>query len=428
VRRRLTLLTRWLRLQLARLAARLRIHSLRWKLTLAFTGLVACTSFGTAFLVDQQVRGDRIDEARQRAARLAQDAAIASATGELPPPGSQQVADGVPARLWVLARRNQVGSELATDGGTEVVWGGAPMPDGTGVYVSVPFGAQAQRLDDLRRTVFTLAALSTLAGALVGVVLSTGLSRRLRAAASVARDVAGGQLNLRVHASGKDEVADLGGALDTMVDRLGARIERERRFSGDVAHELRTPLTALVTGAELLGDGRPADIVRERAAALRLLVDDLLELAALDADAVAPDLRRVRTAELVRDVVGDRAQVAIARDAAYEVLVDPRRVERILSNLLDNARQHGSPPVVVRLTGTTISIEDAGPGFPDELLETATDAFVKASASRGGGSGLGLSIAARQAESMGAALTVANRPGGGASVSVTLRDATEGSA
>jgi signal transduction histidine kinase len=112
----------------------------------------------------------------------------------------------------------------------------------------------------------------------------------------------------------------------------------------------------------------------------------------------------------------------VEEDTPASVATDPRRLARVLTNLLDNADRHGSPPVAVRVCGARIDVLDRGPGFSDALLSSATERFTKGDAARSGGTGLGLAIAAAQARVIGASLEVRNRPDGGGVVTVRLPD------
>ena len=144
----------------------------------------------------------------------------------------------------------------------------------------------------------------------------------------------------------------MAGALSRKLGELDESAEREKRFSSDVAHELRTPVTGLVAAAALLDDSRAAGMVRERASALAALVEDLLEVMRLESGEL-PRLDPFDLARLVRDVVHLRLPGAeVDAPPELHVLCDPRRVERIVANLLDNARRHGRPPVRVRVAAT----------------------------------------------------------------------------
>ncbi|MBO0812295.1 MAG: HAMP domain-containing histidine kinase, partial [Microlunatus sp.] len=228
---------------------------------------------------------------------------------------------------------------------------------------------------------------------------------------------------------GNDEVGDLADAVDAMAARLAERLESEQRFTADVAHDLRTPLTGLNAAASLLDDSRPAQLVRDRVDAMTTLVEELLEVARLDS--------RVETAQLeyalVPAIVTRAVQRGVAKgeypedavsvvsdDQGEAVLTDPRRLERVLSNLIRNALQHGQPPVTVEASGNRVVVTDAGAGFSEEFLAKGPQRFQRSSVSRSGGHGLGLIIAQGQTEVLGGTLHFDNPPNGGARVTIEL--------
>ncbi|MFI6502127.1 ATP-binding protein [Nonomuraea typhae] len=226
-----------------------------------------------------------------------------------------------------------------------------------------------------------------------------------------------------------DEVVAVGRALDRMADALQARLEAERRVTADIAHELRTPVAGLTTAAGLLPPGRPTELVRDRAAVLGKLVEDVLEVARLDAHTDQPVLERRLLSALARRALtaaGAReAELVVLRDA--EVETDPRRVERILANLVANALRHGRPPVTVTVDGAEVRVADHGPGFPPDMLarlrEHGPQRFASGAAARGTGVGLGLTIAAGQARMLGADLEFGDS-GSGAVVTLRLRESS----
>ncbi len=238
----------------------------------------------------------------------------------------------------------------------------------------------------LRKTLLLAGAIGTMLAALVGVLLASGMSRRLRRAAVVADRVTAGDHSARIEAAGGDEIARLGHAVDQMSDALATRLAREQRFTGDVAHELRTPLTGLTSAAELLDDSRPAQIVRERVGALRSLVAELLELAQLDADedgAMTPAPQPLALAPWLREFAAAHPSApALEFERPAVVLADRRRLERIVGNLLDNAMRHGRPPIVVRVTGALIEVRDDGPVSPPSCCATVRSAFGRQGRSR----------------------------------------------
>ncbi|MFP4312000.1 MAG: sensor histidine kinase [Nitriliruptoraceae bacterium] len=244
-------------------------------------------------------------------------------------------------------------------------------------------------------------------------------------------------------AAGAWRAARLAGSLADTVAALEAARGRERRFVADVSHELRTPVTALVGEADALGAAAahlPADqqrlveLLERDVHRLRTLVEELLELSRLDAsDADATGVHAdhdgwdVEVGRLLRALVDRRLPAAeVQCPAGLTVRTDRRRLERILANLLDNAREHADArSVSVRATLEAgilaIEVADRGPGVDPADLERIFERFSKVDASRGsGGSGLGLAIAREHARVLGAEVVARNRRGGGLAVTVHL--------
>ncbi|MFD9242483.1 sensor histidine kinase, partial [Streptomyces sp. NPDC059556] len=220
---------------------------------------------------------------------------------------------------------------------------------------------------------------------------------------------------------GGDEVAEISAVVDSMADSLQQRIDTEQRFTADVAHELRTPLMGLVTSAELLPEGEVTDMVQSRVRVLRDLVEDLLEVSRLDAGAETSQRGPVDLAALVRDSVARTGLAArVTEREAAVVESDPRRLDRIVSNLVVNAHRHGAGRVEVAVAGRTVTVRDHGPGYPADLLSHGPQRFRTGSAERGHGHGLGLTIASGQARVIGATLDFANARDGGAVATLCL--------
>jgi signal transduction histidine kinase len=397
--------------------------SLRWRLALAFA-LLAATVAGVVGVVVYEVTADDL-LSRARVAAVAQVQAAALMYPLTRPALPRSVLPSgdpsVPAALRSAVRRGQVASYSGTWNGDPVVWAGRRTVDGeTELYVRDSYAAQRQELAALRRTVIEVTVVVTIAAALVGMLLAGRLSLRLRRAAATAERVAAGELDARIHAGGRDEVTRLGDAIDGMAEAMQQRIEQERRFVADVAHDLRTPLTGLKTAASLLEPGEVADAIRERVDRMQRLVEDLLEIARLDSGTATADLRQVELGAFVAEVAGSRQGVTVSTNGACPVLVDPRRLERVLDNVLDNAVRHGGRPVEVRVSHHRIEVADSGPGFSPELLAHAAERFTTGDPARGGGIGLGLAIASGQCHVLGGELRLANRPDGGALVTIEL--------
>jgi len=301
-----------------------------------------------------------------------------------------------------------------------VVWAGRPAAEGTPIFVRTSFLAEQRSLSDLRTKLIVAAIAAALAGAVAGILLATSLSLRLRRAAAAAERVAAGDLDARIGARGGDEVAALSEAVDRMAETLQQRIEGEVRFVADVAHDLRTPLTGLTTAASLLDDDQVGQAIRERVAHLSALVEDLLEIARLENGSATPDLRWVDVEALAAAVARRHEGARVVGGEPCRALVDPRRLERVLENVIANAERHGRPPIVVEVGDGTVRVSDSGTGFSQEMLVRATERFATGEPARGEGIGPGLAIAAAQARVLGGGLALANRPDGGALVTIEL--------
>lgn len=321
----------------------------------------------------------------------------------------------LPAPLKRLAREGKRATYVQQrSGGARVIWAETPLTGGRILSLNSRFADTFSVLEDLDQALVVGSAAVVVGGTALGVLIGGRLSRRLRKAAEAAGRVADGATDVRVRdaigARVRDETDELARAVDAMADALAGRLEAERRVTADIAHELRTPVTGLVTAAELLPPGRPSELVRDRVAVLRTLIEDVLEVARLDGATEQADLQEVALAEFVRRRVTEAARLETRGDAV--VRTDPRRLERVLANLLANAARHGAPPVEVTVDGPFIEVRDHGPGFPDDLLREGPSRFRTGSADRAGsGHGLGLTIAAGQARVLGASLRLRNDDG-----------------
>ncbi len=213
-------------------------------------------------------------------------------------------------------------------------------------------------------------------------------------------------------------------SLETKIAALSAAQARELRFTANVAHELRTPLAALVAGASLLSDQvsdlpdparRPVELLIGDVSRLRTLVDELLEISRLDAGTEPVQQRLVDVRAVAAALISARGwedRVAVNGDP-LELTTDPRRIERILANLVGNAVEHSGRDVEVR-TGADgadgyVDVADAGPGIPPEHLGHVFERFYKADSARArGGSGLGLAIARENARLLGGNISVSS--------------------
>ncbi|MDX2921939.1 MULTISPECIES: HAMP domain-containing sensor histidine kinase [Streptomyces] len=304
------------------------------------------------------------------------------------------------------------------------MWGAVEVDDDRFLVVRDDMSTEVRSLQLLDRSIVKSVLAALLFVVPLAALATEPINRRLRHGARTARRIADGDLDARIGPSGRarDEVTEMAAAVDDMAAALQRKLENERRFTADVAHELRTPLMGLVTAAGLLPeDDEAAGLVRDRLRALSALVEDLLEISRLDAGAERARLDPVPLGELVADVVrrtGTDTRVTMADTEVVET--DPRRVERIVANLVTNAHRHGAAPVDVTVTGARIDVRDHGPGFPSDLLERGPQRFRTGAGERGRGHGLGLTVAQGQSEVLGARLTFANAPDGGAVATLDL--------
>ncbi|MGW3013868.1 two-component system sensor histidine kinase CseC [Streptomyces sp. NPDC001219] len=389
---------------------------LRWKLSAAIALVGALVAIALSLVVHNAARHSMLGNSRDvQIERLNFTQKIFESTNRLQF-GARIDDPALPQPLRDEVAKNKRATYLQDTGQTAPeVWAASPLSNGRVLSVHDRFPDRFKVLDDLDKALVIGSTAVVVGGCALGVLVGGRLSRRLRKAAAAAGKLADGDTSVRIRdevGSGRvrDETDDLAWAVDAMSDALQERIEAERRVTADIAHELRTPVTGLLTAAELLPPGRPSELVRDRAQALRTLVEDVLEVARLDGHAERAELQDVMLGEFVTRRVralGQDIVIDVVRDA--EVTTDPRRLERILGNLIANAARHGRPPIEVTVEGRVLRVRDHGPGFPEALLREGPSRFRTGSSDRAGrGHGLGLTIAAGQARVLGARLTFRN--------------------
>jgi two-component system, OmpR family, sensor histidine kinase MtrB len=302
-------------------------------------------------------------------------------------------------------------------------------------------------------SIVAYAVLATIILGLTVAAISSFATRRalspLRQLTEAAQQLAGGDLSVRLEAAGHDELTELVERFNEMATSLEQTImelrllgTRARQFAGDVSHELRTPLAAMTAVTDVLDEhalavtdrsGQAARLVSQEIHHLNRLVEALIEISRFDAG----------TAQLVVDDVdvGTALQQSLkARGWSDEVVtdvqsglrcvIDPRRFDVIVANLIGNALRHGSPPVAVRIWSDQpgqdkllhIEVRDHGEGIAEDALPLVFNRFFKADSARGrsDGSGLGLAIAWENARLHGGTISAANQAGGGAVFAATL--------
>ncbi|MFR9723827.1 MtrAB system histidine kinase MtrB [Streptomyces sp. MS19] len=358
------------------------------------------------------------------------------------------------------ATHRQYGTIVRPDGQTEkALVVGRRLTDNQGnpyqLYYLFPFAQEEKSLSLVAGTIATAGVfLVALLGAIAWLVVRQVVTP-VRMAARIAERLAAGRLQERMKVSGEDDIARLGESFNKMARNLQLKIQQmeelsrmQRRFVSDVSHELRTPLTTVRMAADVIHEARTGfDPATARSAELLLsqldrfesLLADLLEISRFDAGAAQLEAEPTDLRDVVKRVVEGAEPLAerkggrlLVRGASRPVVaeVDPRRIERVLRNLVVNAIEHGEGrDVVVRLAAgrdgraVAVAVRDYGIGLRPGDAERVFSRFWRADPARArttGGTGLGLSISVEDAHLHGGRLEAWGEPGGGAQFRLTL--------
>jgi two-component system sensor histidine kinase MtrB len=330
---------------------------------------------------------------------------------------------------------------LPTDGGTYTL------------YFLFPMSEQESTLSLVRRALVSGGALLLLLVGGVAWLVTRQVVTPVRLARRVAERLASGRLEERMHVRGDDDIARLGTSFNQMAASLQRQIRQleelsrvQRRFVSDVSHELRTPLTTVRMAGDVLHDARSrfdpstaraAELLQKELDRFELLLADLLEISRFDAGAAVLELEDVDLAELARRVV--ESARPLAERHGIEVVVhtgkspciaeaDPRRVERVVRNLVLNAIDYADSDDVVVLVrasddAAALAVRDHGVGLKPGEAAMVFNRFWRADPARArtsGGTGLGLSISLEDAHLHGGWLQAWGEPGRGAQFRLTL--------
>lgn len=362
---------------------------------------------------------------------------IIRADGSLPDSTSPSLSKPVlDAEALAAARDGETGFDVgplpSVDGDSRLL---ARPTSRDGEKFVVVAGAVTQDRDEtlsgLVRTFLIAAPLALLLASLAGYGLATvamrPVERMRQQAGQITLERSGERLPLP---ASRDEINHLGQTLNGMLDRIEDSLDRERSFVADASHELRTPLS-IVRGELELGLRPGRDLAAARAAMLssqeevvRLenLTEDLLALARSDDNRLAVNRTEVSIPDLLEKVRARFELIAKDEDRHLRVIsasprsarLDQSRIQRALSNLVENALHHGEGEVTLssRVEDGMVVLEvtDAGSGFPDSFTDEAFERFARAEAGRTTpGHGLGLAIVKAVAEAHGG--TVSIEPG-----------------
>ncbi len=283
-----------------------------------------------------------------------------------------------------------------------------------------------------------------------GIWTGRRLLRPLGQVTEAAQDIAEGDLSTRVAPQRDRDLEPLVDAFNGMADAVQDRIERESRFVSDVSHELRSPITALQAATDVLErrrsefsdrPGQAVDVIIDQVRRFDGMVLDLLELSRIDAGAsdmhvessdIVDTSRRIAAHYGFPDLVID-----VDPNAPSRALIDRVRYERILGNLLENAKHHADGPTRISVerppagpddaddetngSFVLVAVEDDGPGVEPAERERIFGRFARGRVSRHRvGTGLGLALVTEHAKALGGSTWVEEAPGGGARFVVSL--------
>jgi two-component system, OmpR family, sensor histidine kinase MtrB len=308
-------------------------------------------------------------------------------------------------------------------------------------YEAVPLSDTDNALRSISTALLIGAAVTTIFAGALGWSTSRRLLRPISRVSTAAGEIASGGLDTRMAPEADPDLARLVKSFNDMADAVQTRFEREARFASDVSHELRSPITALTAAVEVL-DGRRADLPERSQQALDVVVGqvrrfdqmvmDLLELSRIDAGSTEMIREEVDIEELVTRIAHrygfGETPIEIDPKVPRTVRVDKLRFERILANLLDNAREHAGGPSRIKVEphgrhGIALAVDDVGPGVARGERARIFERFARGSAARHRvGTGLGLALVAEHAHAHGGEAWVEDRPGGGARFKVSIAE------
>lgn len=340
-----------------------------------------------------------------------------------------------------MVQRGESARQRTVLDGVPILAVGLPVHDQAATYVEVsPLRELDRTFRFLSWTLVIGTFASGLAGALLGRWAAQHALRPLRRFTDTAAKAAGGDLGVRLPTTRDPDLGSLATAFNETTERLQQRVARDIRFAGDVSHELRSPLTTMLNAMSVL-QRRSANLPADTRQAITLLstdlhrfrhmVDDLLEMSRGDQDADRSTYEVIDLAALVQAVA--KHHTCTSPDtldlAAHPwILADRRRLERAITNLLDNATRHGQGLIRLGVLRTgdraRVEVDDAGPGVAADDRERVFERFARGSPAvrdpADGGAGLGLALVAEHVRHHDGHAWVEDRPGGGARFVIEL--------
>jgi signal transduction histidine kinase len=324
------------------------------------------------------------------------------------------------------------------------------LPSGRVLFLAAPgltLRTLAVLAEDLLLPLLQAGAVALLASVALALLVTRWVAGPLQKMAMAAQGVAEGDSRTRIPLSGPDEVRGLASAFNEMVERVNEGREAQRDFVANVSHDLKTPLTAIQGFAQAILDGAATDDEARRHAAsviyaeadrLHRLVEDLLDLARIDAGQMAFSIAPVDLAAIIQSVT-ERLSLKASRKAIRlegrvgtlpPIAGDGDRLAQVITNLLDNAIKHAPSNGLVTVTGEVqggwllVHVDDNGPGIPPDELSRIFERFYQVDKSRRGdesrGVGLGLAISREIVQAHGGRLSAQSVPGSGSRFTMRL--------
>ncbi len=264
----------------------------------------------------------------------------------------------------------------------------------------------------------------------------------LRRLSRATERIAHGDLPKEVEIRSRDEIGQLGGSFNQMIENLRRSEAARRTMTADIAHELRTPVTIIQGTLEAILDGvyEPSDAtiapIYEETLHLGRLIDDLRDLAMAEAGELRLEREPVDIEGLIRQVTDalisspeDAPRLGVHAEGAIPLIeADPKRLRQVIANLLSNAIRYTPSDGEIKIELRTIdgeveiSFADTGPGISEEDLPHLFERFYRGDPARNrvGGSGLGLAIVKQWVEAHGGRIWAENREEGGARFTIRL--------
>jgi signal transduction histidine kinase len=316
------------------------------------------------------------------------------------------------------------------------------------IQFRTPFEGNPRELEFIERTNLTLlygALFGAIVALLLGIFLSRTITRPLRELIQATHAISEGNLTQQVSIRSRDELGELAKAFNKMSAQLSRSINSRKQMTADVAHELRTPLSLILGHAEAVHDGvlpptrENFEIIREEAARLDHLVDDLRTLSLADAGELSINLQSIDPGQLLHEVANlyqvraQKKNIALDLDTTAPLSTleaDPGRMTQVLTNILDNAFRHTPKNGTVILSAKQVdnkiefAIQDSGPGLSPEDITRIFERFYRADPSRqreDGGSGLGLAIAKSIVQAHNGQLSAESEAGKGLKIKISLQ-------